>query len=47
MIVHDRNRRSINNELDVEYDYDVSAPFNTCMLFWLLLGFKNSNKTFK
>ena len=46
MIVHDINRRYINNKLDEENDYDVSAPFKTCMLLWLLLGFlKNSNKT--
>ena len=29
MIVHDINRRYINNKLDEENDYDVSAPFKT------------------
>ena len=42
MIVHDINRRSIYNKLDEEYDYDVSAPFKTCMLLWLLLGLKKT-----
>ena len=46
MIVHAIKRKYINNKLDEENDYDVTAPFKTWMLLWLFLGFKkNSNKT--